>query len=68
MEDGLVKNYEEIWTINYEDLDLGKVIGKGAFGEVYHGHYYGAEVAVKKLGANDEEDELYLDREVGALK
>eukprot|EP01096_Ripella_sp_DP13-Kostka_P016629 TRINITY_DN8155_c3_g1_i1.p1 TRINITY_DN8155_c3_g1~~TRINITY_DN8155_c3_g1_i1.p1 ORF type:complete len:475 (+),score=180.21 TRINITY_DN8155_c3_g1_i1:229-1653(+) len=67
-EDGLVSNYEEIWTISFDDLDLGRVIGKGAFGVVYHANYFGTEVAVKKLEANDEEDELYLQREVGVLK
>ena len=68
MQDGLVSNFEQIWTIDYDDLELGRIIGKGAFGQVYLANYFGTEVAVKKLGAQDEEDELYLQREVGVLK
>lgn len=35
--------------IKFEDIDLGEVIGKGGFGEVYKGTFKGDIVAVKKL-------------------
>jgi len=49
MEDeGLISNLDEAWNINYEDLDFGKEIGKGGFGSVYQGEYFGTPVAIKK--------------------
>lgn len=67
-DDGLIGNYDAVWTVNLEEIEMGHVIGRGAFGEVYHGYYYGTEVAVKKLSVVEEDDELYLQREVSALK
>merc|ERR1711982_304301 len=67
-DDGLIENFEEVWTINLDEIDMGEVIGKGAFGEVYKGFYFGTEVAVKKLCYMEEDDELYFQREVSALK
>ena len=67
-DDGLIGNYDAVWTISLEDIEMGHVIGRGAFGEVYHAFYFGTEVAVKKLSVVEEDDELYLQREVSALK
>ena len=68
IDDGLVDDYEGMWTVDLEDISMEKVIGKGAFGEVYLGNYLGTPVAVKKISASNEEDELYLLREVTVLK
>jgi predicted Ser/Thr protein kinase len=68
VDDGLVGDYEGMWTVELEDIAMEKVIGKGAFGEVYLGNYLGTPVAVKKISAQNEEDELYLQREVTVLK
>jgi len=68
VDDGLIENFEEVWTVDLEEIEFGDVIGKGAFGEVYKGDYFGTEVAVKKLSYMEEDDELYFQREVSALK
>ena len=67
-DDGLIENFEEVWTVDLDEIEFGEVIGKGAFGEVYKGFYFGTEVAVKKLCYMEEDDELYFQREVSALK
>jgi serine/threonine protein kinase len=67
-DDGLIENFEDVWTISLDDIEFGEVVGRGAFGEVYKGYYLGTEVAVKKLSIVEEDDELYLQREVSALK
>lgn len=67
-DDGLIENFEDVWTIGLEDIEFGEVVGRGAFGEVYKGYYLGTEVAIKKLSIVEEDDELYLQREVSALK
>ena len=35
--------------IEIEDLDFGRQIGRGAFGEVFRGRYQGTDVAIKRL-------------------
>lgn len=47
--EGLIDNIEDVWKIKYEDLEFEKEIGKGAFGCVYKGSYFGTEVAIKKV-------------------
>ncbi|XP_033107685.1 dual specificity protein kinase shkD-like [Anneissia japonica] len=57
----LSKNYDQLapvkkpfeWyegpEIQFSDLQIGKIIGHGGFGDVYHAKLKGKEVAVKKL-------------------
>eukprot|EP00002_Diphylleia_rotans_P021020 TRINITY_DN4086_c0_g1_i9.p1 TRINITY_DN4086_c0_g1~~TRINITY_DN4086_c0_g1_i9.p1 ORF type:complete len:583 (-),score=171.43 TRINITY_DN4086_c0_g1_i9:525-2273(-) len=53
------------WQVAYEDLEFFKTLGEGNFGTVFHGTYFGTDVAIKKI--NDDEQK-YLDREVMILK
>jgi hypothetical protein len=39
------------WEIAYEELDVGDMLGRGGFGEVYKAKWKGSEVAVKVVGA-----------------
>jgi len=41
-----MSTFEEI---SVEDLDFGRQIGRGAFGEVFRGRYQGTDVAIKRL-------------------
>ncbi|WNE41207.1 MAG: Serine/threonine-protein kinase PknD [Mycoplasmataceae bacterium] len=46
-------------------ITLTKLLGKGAFGEVYRGNWHGQTVAIKKIPANNLKD---IDKEIKALK
>ncbi|WNE39998.1 MAG: Serine/threonine-protein kinase PknD [Mycoplasmataceae bacterium] len=46
-------------------IQLTKLLGKGAFGEVYRGKWHGQSVAIKKIPANNLKD---IDKEIKALK
>eukprot|EP00033_Pygsuia_biforma_P003527 GCRY01003861.1.p1 GENE.GCRY01003861.1~~GCRY01003861.1.p1 ORF type:complete len:766 (+),score=168.79 GCRY01003861.1:243-2540(+) len=37
------------WEVDFEEVELDKLIGKGGYGEVYRGNFRGTDVAVKKL-------------------
>ena len=37
------------WAVNFSDLKLGAILGKGDFGDVYEGIYKDHKVAVKSL-------------------
>jgi serine/threonine protein kinase len=39
----------DLWHIEIDELEVGPVIGEGAYGKVYEGVYQGTHVAVKKL-------------------
>jgi hypothetical protein len=39
------------WEIAYEELDVGDMLGRGGYGEVYKAKWKGSEVAVKVMGA-----------------
>eukprot|EP01088_Endostelium_zonatum_P000386 TRINITY_DN10665_c0_g1_i1.p1 TRINITY_DN10665_c0_g1~~TRINITY_DN10665_c0_g1_i1.p1 ORF type:complete len:540 (+),score=158.07 TRINITY_DN10665_c0_g1_i1:360-1979(+) len=67
---GLIDNYEDAWTIQYEDLEFGEALGEGAFGAVYRGMYLGADVAIKRLFQDDDspDAELFIQREINVLQ
>jgi len=67
---GLIDNYEDAWTIQYDDLEFGEALGEGAFGAVYRGMYLGAEVAIKRLFQDDDspDAELFIQREINVLQ
>jgi len=66
--EGLIENLEDAWNIDFSDLEFEKKIGKGAFGEVYEGRYFGTPVAIKRVFDTDEDSLLYLEREINVLK
>ena len=58
------------WDIPYDELDRGKVIGKGRFGTVYSGNWHG-QVAIKELHMNYVQDNGTLEmfrREVSTFR
>jgi len=68
MYEGMIENIEEVWNIDYNDLEFERLIGKGAFGEVHRGKYFGTDVAIKTIFDTDEDSMLYLQREINVLK
>ncbi|TKC50910.1 hypothetical protein EI555_010084, partial [Monodon monoceros] len=57
------------WDIPFEQLEIGELIGKGRFGQVYHGRWHG-EVAIRLIDTErDNEDQLKaFKREVMAYR
>ncbi|XP_043836639.1 kinase suppressor of Ras 2 isoform X2 [Dromiciops gliroides] len=57
------------WDIPFEQLEMGELIGKGRFGQVYHGRWHG-EVAIRLIDIErDNEDQLKaFKREVMAYR
>jgi len=43
------------WEVDFAELRLGKRVGRGAAGEVFHAFWKGTEVAVKRLWLGDRE-------------
>ncbi|XP_059168757.1 tyrosine-protein kinase CSK-like [Physella acuta] len=48
------------WVINRHDLQLGELIGKGDFGDVYKGFYHDIPVAAKQLKDQDRGSQAFL--------
>ncbi|XP_058076188.1 uncharacterized protein LOC131224804 [Magnolia sinica] len=59
-------DYEILW----EDLTIGEQIGQGSCGTVYHGLWYGSDVAVKVFSKQEYSDEVILSfrQEVSLMK
>ncbi|KGL94703.1 Kinase suppressor of Ras 2, partial [Charadrius vociferus] len=57
------------WDIPFEQLEIGELIGKGRFGQVFHGRWHG-EVAIRLIDIErDNEDQLKaFKREVMAYR
>ncbi|GAM20411.1 hypothetical protein SAMD00019534_035860 [Acytostelium subglobosum LB1] len=61
------------WTIDFEDLEIGREIGSGGFGKVYKGEYLQTPVAIKKIhiapdDPNRKDLEKFLIREIETIK
>ncbi|KAJ4968174.1 hypothetical protein NE237_014875 [Protea cynaroides] len=56
--------------ILWEDLSIGEPIGQGSCGTVYHGLWYGSDVAVKVFSKQEYSDEVILSfrQEVSLMK
>nr|KAI8768231.1 tyrosine-protein kinase CSK-like [Biomphalaria glabrata] len=48
------------WVINRSDLELGELVGKGDFGDVYKGFYKGQAIAAKVLKDQDRGNEQFM--------
>lgn len=46
---GLGQRDKHPWELDAKDLEIGRVIGRGAHGQVFQGTYKGTEVAIKTL-------------------
>ncbi|KAL3641884.1 hypothetical protein CASFOL_012699 [Castilleja foliolosa] len=58
------------YEISWEDLTIGEQIGQGSCGTVYHGLWYGSDVAVKAFSKMEYTDELIFSfrEEVSLMK
>ncbi|EGG15355.1 LISK family protein kinase [Cavenderia fasciculata] len=59
---------EDMWHINFSELELGDVIGQGKYGEVSLGSYLGTPVAIKRILECNEETNQMIERELKILK
>jgi len=54
-------SFADIPLINSADLHMGRELGRGAFGIVYHGTWAGSQVAVKQLASSYTNDETFAE-------
>ena len=60
---------DDIWNIEFSDLEFTNEIARGSFGKVYKGNYLGMEVAIKQILRHDDPAYLkYIEREISVLK
>ncbi|GAB5373295.1 hypothetical protein AAMO2058_001738600 [Amorphochlora amoebiformis] len=55
-------------NIPFEDLNIDKVIGEGAFGSVYIGNLYGQPVAIKRFKPRDDNTKEDIMNEVRVMR
>ena len=59
------------WEIDFNEIELFEIIGKGGFSNVYRGMYKGNQVAVKRVpiesGISEKDSEIFL-REVHTMR
>ena len=55
------------FTINYDELQIGKIIGKGSYGKVYQGTYRNHIVAIKEEQIRHKDLAKYLRSEISTL-
>ena len=48
------------WAVNFRDLQLGNMLGKGDFGDVYEGVFRGSKVAVKSVKDRSKAAQAFL--------
>jgi predicted Ser/Thr protein kinase len=46
------------WEIDYDELEIGDILGSGGFGEVYRAMWKGTEVAVKVMASEKATKEM----------
>ena len=66
-----IPNVEASWQIDAGDLEFGESLGKGNYGEVFAGTYFGTDVAIKRINVQVMgEDNLakYIKRELACSK
>ncbi len=60
---------DDIWNIDYNELEFTKEIARGSFGKVYKGTYLGVDVAIKLILRHDDPTYMkYIEREISVLK
>lgn len=59
---------EKDFTLNFNDLVLGPIIGKGSYGKVYRGTYRGNPVAIKEEHIRHKDLAKYLRSEISTLR
>ena len=60
---------DDIWNIDFGELEFTKEIARGSFGKVFKGTYLGVDVAIKQiLRHNDPAYMKYIEREISVLK
>jgi len=55
------------WEIDFNELEIGELIGQGGFSKVYHGYWRNKEVAIKQLELQSNKTLDDFRREVGIL-
>ena len=48
------------WAVNFKELHLGNMLGKGDFGDVYEGTFRGQKVAVKSVKDKSKAAQAFL--------
>ena len=60
------RKLQQGWVVGYKDIKLQKVIGQGAFGEVWKGRWRGLDVAVKKMYPEPEYYGAIMSKEIAS--
>eukprot|EP01102_Stenamoeba_stenopodia_P008171 TRINITY_DN2329_c0_g1_i1.p1 TRINITY_DN2329_c0_g1~~TRINITY_DN2329_c0_g1_i1.p1 ORF type:complete len:1416 (-),score=301.38 TRINITY_DN2329_c0_g1_i1:218-4465(-) len=47
------------WEVSADEIEFGKMIGRGAYGEVYEGKFRGKRVAIKKLLGTIRQEDVF---------
>ncbi|EGG17284.1 LISK family protein kinase [Cavenderia fasciculata] len=63
----------DAFRINFDDLEFGEEIGKGAYGKIFKGEYFGTPVGIKEIALSPNSDKFkdllkFIKREVAMLR
>ncbi|KYR00437.1 LISK family protein kinase [Tieghemostelium lacteum] len=61
------------FKINFDDLEFGQLVGKGAYGKIYKGEYFGTPVGIKEISLSPRDSKYkdlikFIQREVAMLR